>query len=220
MSDHCLYVTCHKTGKFYLGNGLTSSVSKGWYKGSGKALLDAFKKYPREEWITEIVRCGLTEAEAYELEALYVDEDLLNDSSNLNLVLGGKGGRRRKQSDEEKMKRSKALKAALSSPEKRMQMSAAAKVAATKPETIKRRSQSTKAMWAQKKEALIEDRRNNPSYGPAWRAKLSQATAQSFRKRFKVEVNSVVYQSQRQACKELGLTRQVLRKLETFKELG
>lgn len=89
--EYCLYVTYHRTGKFYVGKGVTSAVEDGKYKGSGTILLDHFKKYPKSEWVSDIVSTHQTEVEAYAAEAFYVDEDLLLDPACLNLVPGGHG---------------------------------------------------------------------------------------------------------------------------------
>ena len=92
MLHYCIYVTYHGTGKFYVGKGVTANVESGKYQGSGRVLKNAWLKYPREEWITDIVSLHETEAEAYAQEAFWVDEDLLKDPLNLNIQLGGKGG--------------------------------------------------------------------------------------------------------------------------------
>jgi hypothetical protein len=91
MGKFCVYVTYHATGKFYVGKGVTTHVKSGKYKGSGKILHCAFKKYPKQEWITEIVQTFETENEAYIAEEYWVDNDLINDPDCLNLIPGGKG---------------------------------------------------------------------------------------------------------------------------------
>lgn len=90
-NEYCLYVTYHRTGKFYVGKGVTKKVVGGKYKGSGTVLLECFKKYPKVEWITDVVSLHETEVEAYAAEAFYVDEDLILDPACLNLVPGGRG---------------------------------------------------------------------------------------------------------------------------------
>lgn len=91
MNPYCIYVTYHSTGKFYVGKGVTACVLDGSYRGSGKILHDTFKKYPRAQWVTEIIEVFSTEQEAYAAEAKWVDEQLLQDPQCLNLVLGGHG---------------------------------------------------------------------------------------------------------------------------------
>lgn len=91
MLPYCTYVTYHPIGKFYVGKGVTASVAAGKYRGSGKALQDAFKKYPKDQWTTDIVSLHEDEQAAYDQEAVWVDADLLADPDCLNLVLGGHG---------------------------------------------------------------------------------------------------------------------------------
>lgn len=78
---------------YYLGKGITNKVLNGSYKGSGKILIDAFKKYPKQEWISDIILQGFTEEEAYAKEKEIVTEDLLKDPMCLNIRLGGHGWR-------------------------------------------------------------------------------------------------------------------------------
>jgi len=92
IQKHCVYVTYHSTGKFYVGKGLTDLVLSGEYRGSGKKLKCAFKKYPPDQWITEIVSLYENEADAFAQEREWVDEDLLVDPFCLNLHTGGRGG--------------------------------------------------------------------------------------------------------------------------------
>lgn len=88
---YCLYKTSHPSGKFYVGKGLTASVVGGKYKGSGVLLGKYFKKYPKEEWLTEVLSVYDDELLAYAAEEEYVNEDLLLNENCLNLVPGGHG---------------------------------------------------------------------------------------------------------------------------------
>lgn len=89
---HCIYVTYHATGKFYVGKGITKDVLSGKYRGSGVRLKSAFKKYPTSEWATDVIAMYEDEAAAFAQERLWVDEDLLMDPMCLNLHTGGRGG--------------------------------------------------------------------------------------------------------------------------------
>jgi len=89
---YCVYVTYHITGKFYVGKGVTKDVQSGKYKGSGRILKNVWMKYPKEEWITEICSLHDDESEAYQQEAFWVDENLLEHPNCLNIQLGGRGG--------------------------------------------------------------------------------------------------------------------------------
>jgi hypothetical protein len=88
---YCLYKTSHPSGKFYVGKGLTASVVGGKYKGSGVLLGKYFKKYPKQEWLTEVLSVYEDELLAYAAEETYVNEDLLLNENCLNLVPGGHG---------------------------------------------------------------------------------------------------------------------------------
>jgi hypothetical protein len=86
----CTYISRHReSGWFYIGKGQTSKVLKG-YKGSGKALVKAFKKYPKDTWVCSILQTYETEHEAYEAEALLVTAEVMAQPKCLNLQLGGR----------------------------------------------------------------------------------------------------------------------------------
>lgn len=91
MKLFCLYITVHPTGKFYLGKGIVEKIKNRGYKGSGKKLLDAFKKYPKDEWTTKILLTEPNEKRCYELEAQLIDAKVLKDHRCLNLKIGGEG---------------------------------------------------------------------------------------------------------------------------------
>jgi hypothetical protein len=91
MEPYCVYVTYHLTGKFYVGKGVTKAVISGKYKGSGKLLHDAFKKYPKSQWYCQVLTTHNSENEAYTQEALIVTEELLKHPRCLNYRVGGMG---------------------------------------------------------------------------------------------------------------------------------
>lgn len=217
MEKYCVYVTYHATGKFYVGKAPTNRVLCGSYRGSGRILLDAFKKYSRDEWITEVVQTFPTEMEAYEAEASWVDNDLLQDPYCLNINRGGKGGCRRKQSTEERQRRGASISLAISSPEHRKKMSLVSKLSSARPEVQTVRSAHTKRLWDEHRGMMLKAREN--SYGEEWRQKLSVKAKTSRRAPFKVEVNGIIYDRQIDAARALGLRPYQLRKLPTFREI-
>jgi len=87
----CVYITRHRTGKFYGGKGVTEAVQNGTYKGSGVMLHKYFKKYPATEWISEILSTHDIENDAYAAEANFVTEEMLLNPDCLNLIPGGHG---------------------------------------------------------------------------------------------------------------------------------
>jgi len=217
MEKYCVYVTYHATGKFYVGKAPTDRVLRGSYQGSGRILLDAFKKYPRNEWITEVVQTFPTEIEAYAAEASWVDDNLLQDPYCLNINRGGKGGCRRKQSVEERRRRGASISMAISSQEHREKMSKVSKLASARPEVQAVRSAHIKRLWDEHREMMLKAREN--SYGEAWRQKLSAKAKTSRRAPFRVEVNGIIYERQIDAARALGLHPYQLRKLPSFREI-
>ena len=59
------------------------------YLGSGKILKDYIKKYGRDSFIRDTIYEG---DDAYELEKMIVDEQMLSNPDCLNYKLGGEGG--------------------------------------------------------------------------------------------------------------------------------
>lgn len=88
-NNHCVYVTIHKDGRYYIGKSTTYQISKG-YKGSGVLISRVLKKYPGQ-FKTYVVKSGLTRDEAYFIEEMLVDDDTLADPLCLNLTRGGQG---------------------------------------------------------------------------------------------------------------------------------
>lgn len=74
--------------KFYVGvhNGKNDD-----YLGSGKLIKSAIEKYGRENFIRETILSCETSEEAYELEALIVDEEFTARKDTYNLCYGGYG---------------------------------------------------------------------------------------------------------------------------------
>lgn len=89
----CTYKVSHPVSKrYYFGKGKLHLVESGKYKGSGRAIRDAFTKHPKEEWIAEIIKVFEDEMEAYHHEAKLVTQEILDDPLCLNLQLGGRDG--------------------------------------------------------------------------------------------------------------------------------
>jgi len=85
-----LYITTNKVnGKKYIGQ--TTSTRKN-YIGSGKVIMDAIKKYGRENFIREVLYEGTWE-EVDLLEAMYIESyDAVNSDDFYNLKEGGHHG--------------------------------------------------------------------------------------------------------------------------------
>ena len=78
-------------GKFYIGKHSTNDIDDNYF-GSGIALMDAFKKYGKDNFKKEIIQFCDTEEGAYSLEAELLTIDVVNDIACYNMVVGGFGG--------------------------------------------------------------------------------------------------------------------------------
>ena len=97
---HYFYKTINDiTGEYYGGIHSTNRINDG-YKGSGKLLLEAMKKYGRENFTLFIVKFFDTRKEALEYEAVIVDEDWVRSDCNYNVRVGGAGSSVRTSSKE------------------------------------------------------------------------------------------------------------------------
>ena len=109
--SHCVYKTTNQiNGKFYIG--VHDLNRSGNYLGSGKRLLQAIKKYGRENFKQKILASFEIKNEAFDAEAEIVTRDLVRDRMCYNMALGGKGGALRKgtnNSNEHNEKIRKAL---------------------------------------------------------------------------------------------------------------
>ncbi|MDA7994328.1 MAG: hypothetical protein MPJ25_14975 [Pirellulales bacterium] len=94
-NTHIFYRTRFDQSKFpgrkeyYYGVHDGSDVN---YKGSGIKLKSFIKKYGEDSFVRDDIATDLTEAEAYGLEGLMVDDLMISDKMCLNLTRGGNGG--------------------------------------------------------------------------------------------------------------------------------
>ena len=86
-------------GKIYVGVHTTDKLNDG-YIGSGRALLKAIEKYGKSNFKREIIEMCESEDQAYDLEALIVDEEWVNSPYTYNIRTGGYEGQRSKWSPE------------------------------------------------------------------------------------------------------------------------
>lgn len=97
MKKYYVYKTINKLNDhFYVGVHGTSNIDDG-YIGTGKRMKAAKRKYgPDAFYIESRIACDSAD-EAFELEALLVDETLLANPMCYNLTVGGRGGEHRRQ---------------------------------------------------------------------------------------------------------------------------
>ena len=87
---YIVYRTENKiNGKFYYG---VHNGSKPGYLGSGELLKKAIEKYGRENFVRRTIMEFDTAKEAYDFEALVVDQDFVDRDDCYNLKVGGFGG--------------------------------------------------------------------------------------------------------------------------------
>lgn len=88
---HFVYKTTNNiNGKYYIGVHNTRDLGDG-YKGSGKILANAFKKYGKKYFSREIINFFDTSEEAFNFERDIVNQDLINDDNCYNVSVGGAG---------------------------------------------------------------------------------------------------------------------------------
>ena len=91
---HLYKITNLINNKYYYGVHDGSDTEN--YEGSGVLLYQAYEKYGKENFIKEILMWFDTEDEAYEYEAVVVNEKMINKNNSMcyNLCVGGSGGDR------------------------------------------------------------------------------------------------------------------------------
>jgi len=90
---HCVYITRHPTGLYYIGKGQPDKIIFKGYRGSGNKLNLRMGQpgYEIDTWSIKILATFDTESEAYRAEAKLVDLERLLDTNCLNDKIGGNG---------------------------------------------------------------------------------------------------------------------------------
>ena len=78
-------------GKYYIGKHETNNIDDG-YLGSGIRLINAIRKYGKENFKREIVCICCNSKELSFVESIIVNEDVVLDPLCYNIALGGQGG--------------------------------------------------------------------------------------------------------------------------------
>lgn len=103
-------VTNKINGKIYIGKHQTSNLEDG-YLGSGRKIVEAIKKYGKENFVKEILFIFHTESEMNAKEKELITEDFVSRLDTYNIGIGGEGGpqfKGRTHSEETKLKQSLA----------------------------------------------------------------------------------------------------------------
>jgi len=157
--NYCIYKTTNQiNGKFYIG--VHDLSRSGTYFGSGKRLLQAIRKYGKENFKQEILICFETKSEAFVAEAEIVTEDLVKDRMCYNMTVGGSGGAIRKGQTNSKEHNNKIRSSLMGningsgrrSEKVRAKISNARKGMKFSEETRHKMSESHKKWWDTKKE--------------------------------------------------------------------
>jgi hypothetical protein len=82
-------ITNKINGRYYIGRHRTNNINDS-YLGSGKAIINAVKKYGVEIFSKEIIAESWNESDLWELEKLIVNEDIVKDPKSYNMTYGGK----------------------------------------------------------------------------------------------------------------------------------
>jgi len=111
MKKYCLYqITNNINGKVYVGAHATTNVNDS-YRGSGTAILDAYKKYGAENFSKDILVEFDNATDMYAEEAEIVNEEFVANRNTYNIKLGGKGGKGSTKSEAHKQALSESVKA-------------------------------------------------------------------------------------------------------------
>jgi len=86
---HFIYITTNTlNGRYYIGVHSTDNLDDG-YKGSGKLLKQAFKKYGKKNFTTKPIQFYTSKTLAEQWEEYIVDETFIQFEDNYNLTTGG-----------------------------------------------------------------------------------------------------------------------------------
>lgn len=88
---HYIYKITRFDGRYYIGMHSTDNLDDGYF-GSGKLITRSIKKYGREKHTKEILEFLDSRISLKEREKELVNEEIINDSKCMNLMLGGHGG--------------------------------------------------------------------------------------------------------------------------------
>lgn len=75
--------------RYYIGRHATKNINDS-YMGSGVGIINAIKKYGKENFKKEIIAMAFDRDSLWELEKLIVNEDVVKDPLSYNMAYGGK----------------------------------------------------------------------------------------------------------------------------------
>ena len=108
---YCIYeITNNVNGKVYVGAHSTNDVDDN-YRGSGTALLCAYKQYGFENFSKRVIATFDNADDMYEKEAEVVNEAFVANRKTYNMKVGGKGGIGQAKSDAHRQAIAESVKA-------------------------------------------------------------------------------------------------------------
>lgn len=124
---HYVYKTTNLlNGKYYIGKHSQPMGKIDKYYGSGSIIRDAIKKYKKNSFKKEIICFCNSSCDAYDTERQLVNEDVVNDPSSYNILIGGTSPMET-HTPETRDRIRKGIKGIKHSPETRKRMSDAQK---------------------------------------------------------------------------------------------
>ena len=166
--------------KIYIGKHMSEKVSK-TYKGSGKILKQAFKKYGKENFSCEVIATASTEDELNNLEAYWIEWYNSRDPEiGYNIVAGGLGTSGYKHTEEAKQKMSKAKTGRKLTEEWKKHVGEASRgrfVAEETREKLRRASLGRKMSEEARQKMRDAHKRNPRNFTDDYRRKLREARA-------------------------------------------
>jgi len=139
--------------KIYIGKHQTLNPEDDYF-GSGKAIVNAIKKYGRDSFIKEVLYVFNTEIEMNNKEKVLITEEFVKRTDTYNLGVGGEGGphfKGKKHSDVTLQKLSNLSKGRKHSNERKKQISEQLRNRPVSDETRKKISESIKEVHRLKK---------------------------------------------------------------------
>jgi len=82
-------ITNTVNNRFYIGRHATTNIDDG-YMGSGKAIINAIKKYGKDSFKKEILAEATSPEELWDLEKCIVNESVVTDPLSYNMAYGGR----------------------------------------------------------------------------------------------------------------------------------
>jgi hypothetical protein len=172
-------VTNNLNKKIYIGKHQTTNPNDVYF-GSGKAIVDAIKKYGKENFTKEVLFNFDNEYEMNLMEKIIITEDFVSRSDTYNLGIGGEGGPhfKGKKHSKETIDKLRSVEVLQSTRDKLSQMQSGS---THLPETKKKISESMKGKSrSEETKKKIADSLKNRSRSEETKKKISESMKNKF----------------------------------------